>query len=145
MSATAGSVRTGTRHATASVTRSVRSPGRSSASASASSAGRPGAARRPSTSSSRSDGPTWLVPEPGGFEGLFAVGEFVYAHDLVIAQRVDLVEAAVNRDPACPAPAPEVRRDEDAVARVDELLRFTSRLSHALAKRCRLSRTAARP
>ena len=58
MSATAGSVRTGTRHETASDTRSASRPGRSSASASATSAGHPGAARRPNTSSSRSDTPT---------------------------------------------------------------------------------------
>ena len=58
MSATAGSVRTGTRHETASDTRPASSPGRSSASASASSVGHPGAARRPNTSSSRSDKPT---------------------------------------------------------------------------------------
>src|SRR3954447_14357260 len=58
MSATAGSVRTGTRHDTASDTRSASSPGRSSVSASAISAGHPGAARRPNTSSSRSESPT---------------------------------------------------------------------------------------
>ena len=58
MSATAGSVRTGTRHETASVTRSASSPGSSSASASATSVGHPGAARRPNTSSSRSPSPT---------------------------------------------------------------------------------------
>src|SRR3954470_1605302 len=58
MSATAGSVRTGTRHETASDTRSASSPGRSSASASATSVGHSGAARRPNTSSSRSDNST---------------------------------------------------------------------------------------
>src|SRR3954469_14891122 len=71
--------------------------------------------------------PCWeesrLVPQPEGFEGLVTVDELVYAHDLVIAQRVDLVEAGLNCDSACSAPAPEVRRDEDAVTRVDELLR----------------------
>src|SRR3954447_20760827 len=64
-----------------------------------------------------------LVPQPGGFERLVTVGELVYTHDLVIAQRVDLVEAGLNCDSACSAPAPEVRRDENAIARVDELLR----------------------
>jgi hypothetical protein len=58
MSATAGSVRTGRRQETASDTRSASSPGSSSASASATSAAHPGAARTPSTSSSRSDNPT---------------------------------------------------------------------------------------
>src|SRR3954468_20847003 len=58
MSATAGSVRTGTRHETTPDTRSASSPGRSSASASATSVGSPGAASRPNTSSSRSDNPT---------------------------------------------------------------------------------------
>src|SRR3954447_3979289 len=58
MSATAGSVRTGTRHETASDTRSASSPGSSSASASATSVGSPGAASRPNISSWRSDNPT---------------------------------------------------------------------------------------
>jgi hypothetical protein len=52
-------------------------------------------------------------PQPGGVEGRFAVGEFVNANNPAIAQRVDLIEAGIDGDPARPARCPKMDGDKD--------------------------------
>src|SRR5436189_3055543 len=45
-----------------------------------------------------------LLPQPGGFEGFGTLDVLIHTRDLALAQRIDLVEARIDLDPACPAP-----------------------------------------
>src|SRR5262245_24195672 len=63
-----------------------------------------------------------LLTKPGGFEGPGQLGELVHPSDLAVANRVNVVEARVDLNPAAATPPAHVECHDHAVAHVDELL-----------------------
>jgi SnoaL-like polyketide cyclase len=63
-----------------------------------------------------------LLPQTGGFEGFGPMFVLIYAQNLAVAQRVDLVEAGVDFDPARSTTALESNRQEHSVSAPDHLL-----------------------
>ena len=63
-----------------------------------------------------------LLRQPGGFEGLVALGEVPLAHDHPTAQGHDLKHWDVEDDSADPAMPRDVANAEQPVTQVDDLL-----------------------
>src|SRR6476469_2691039 len=63
-----------------------------------------------------------LLRKPGGFEGLGPMFVLIYTQNLAVAQRVDLIEAAFDFDPARSTTTLESNRHEHSVSAPDHLL-----------------------
>ena len=79
--------------------------------------------RRTVASRSRSDASTRrATPPPHGFEGMGELRELVHANDEAVAERVDVIEAGGDLNPASATAPSQADRHNDAFAPVHELL-----------------------
>jgi hypothetical protein len=65
-----------------------------------------------------------LLRQPGGFEGVVAGGEVLHPYHQATPQREERKEGFIERDPAARATPSLATSDEQAVAKVDDLLGF---------------------
>jgi hypothetical protein len=56
-----------------------------------------------------------LLPQPRGFQGFGALRELVHADDLAVAERVDVVEAGIDINPASATAPSQADRYYDTV------------------------------